>query len=133
MIRRGFSPFACLFTRADTSPTTGTRFFPFTTPRSTADIKAVHAMMDVLNMTGDTRLQFGFIESDETEIFAGPATVIDSNFARTADGFDGTAGYQAVTFTKANAVFGVITRNNSAGTPKIELCWVSARFDTRAC
>lgn len=133
MIRRGFSAFACPFTRADKSPSTGTRFFPITAPRSTADIKFVHAMMDVMNITGDMHLQFGFVESDESDIFSGPGTVIDSNFSRTTDGFAGTDGYQAVTLTKANVVFGIITRNNTATTPKIELCWASARFDTRAC
>ena len=133
MVRRGFNPFACVFTRADISATTGIRFFPCTAVRPTADIKAVHAMMDALNLTGDTRLTFGYLESDEPDIFTGPPTVIDGNFSRTTDGFSGTAGYIGVTFTKAYVVFGVITRNNSADPAKIELCWVSTRFDTRAC
>lgn len=133
MVRKGFSPFACLFTRGDTSPTTGIRFFPCVAVRSTTDIKSVHAMMDVLNITADMHLQFGYIESDDPTILGGAPTVIDTNFAKSTDGFGGTVGYQNVTFTKAYVVFGVITRNNASGTPKIELCWASTRFDTRAC
>lgn len=69
MVRKGFSPFLTVFTRADHDTTTGVRFFPFTPPRSTADVKAIRALLDVMNITGNMHLQFGYIQSDESEIF----------------------------------------------------------------
>ncbi len=133
MVRRGFSPFACVFTRADKTDQTGWRFFPLTTARGTADIKAVRAMIEVVNMTADCRFQFAFREGDDPDAFTGDGVVIDNSFAKTTDGFDGTTGYVAITLTKAYAQFGIRIRNDAAQTPKIELAWVSTRFDTRAC
>lgn len=132
MVRRGFSPFQCVFTRAD-HQSTAVRFFPLTAARGTPDIKAVQAMVDVLNMTGNTHLQFGYWESDDPENFTGAAQVLDVNFSRTSDGFAGMAGYVTPTFTKAYVVFGVLVRNNTNDALRVECCWVSARFDTRAC
>ena len=110
MVRRGFSPFACVFTRGSTDNTTGWRFFPLTTARATADIKFVH------------------------EMFAGDGTTVDVNFtAATTDGYWASVGYIVVTFTKAYVRFGVRLRNEDDNPAKIELAWVSARFDTRAC
>ena len=134
MVRRGFSPFACVFTRGSTDNTTGWRFFPLTTARATADIKSVHGMLEVLNMTADCRFVLWYQESDEPEMFAGDGTTVDVNFtAATTDGYWASVGYIAVTFTKAYVRFGVRLRNEDDNPAKIELAWVSARFDTRAC
>ncbi len=133
MVRKGFSPFLTVFTRADHDTTTGVRFFPFTPPRSTADVKAIRALLDVMNITGNMHIQFGYIQSDESEIFAGPATVLDAGYSRTTDGCSGTDGYIAVTLTKTWVVFGIIVRNNTNSNLRIESAWASTRFDTRAC
>lgn len=133
MIRRGFTPFACVFTRADKTDQTGWRFFPLTTSRGTADIKAVRAMIEVVNMTADCRFQFGYQEGDDPELFSGNGEVLDVNFVKSTDGYAAMESYLAVTFTKAYVRFGIRLRNEAAATPKIELAWVSTRFDTRAC
>lgn len=133
MVRRGFSPFASVFTRADTSPTTGVRFFPLTSALSTADIKTVRGLMDVRNLTGDMRLQFAFMESDDPELFSGTWAFIDATAVFTADGLWGLQSYATVTLNKSYVVFGVTTRNDSGSPARIEHAWVSARFDTRSC
>lgn len=133
MVRRGFSPFVSVFTRADTSTTTGVRFFALTGVRSTADIKSVRGLLDIRNTTGDTRFQFACSESDDPEAFPNTWTVIEPTKWMNNDGLDSNGGYITLNLTKTYVVFGVITRNESASPARIEHAWVSGRFDTRSC
>ena len=123
-----------MYTRGDKTDQTGWRFFPLTVARSTADIKSVRGMLEVLNMTADCRFVLWYQESDDPESFTGDGVTVDAGFtAATTDGYWASVGYIAVTFTKAYVRFGVRLRNEDDNPAKIELAWVSARFDTRSC
>jgi hypothetical protein len=60
------------------------------------------------------------------------AAEVKSVHTATADGLTAGSAYENVTLTKSNMRFGVAARNSQSGT-RIELCWVSGRFDTRSC
>ena len=132
MPRKGFSGFATVCTRASTA-TNERRFFPLTGLRDAADVKSVPAQLDVWALTADLLLEPAFQEGDDAESWpsASTFTVIGSMTA-TADGLSAASGYDAVTLNKSNVRFGVAVRNNQSGA-RIELCWVSGRFDTRSC
>lgn len=131
MYRKGFSEYFCVYSRGNTT-SGGERFFPTSIVLPTSAIKSVRAMMDVLNITGDLRLKFAFQESDDRESWGSSYALLTGN-GTNADGFYADDGYQAVTLLKAWVRFGIVTRNDSAGTPKYEFAWVSTRFDTRSC
>ncbi len=63
MPRKGFSPYAAVHTRGG-STDADRRFFPLTAPRESCNIKAVHAQLDVLNISGDMYFQLGLQESN---------------------------------------------------------------------
>jgi hypothetical protein len=132
MPRKGFSGFATVYTRASTA-SGERRFFPLTGLRDAADIKSVHWQLDVWALTGDLLLERAFQEGDDPESWpsASTFTVIGATTA-TADGLTAGSGYENVTLAKSNMRFGVAVRNNQSGA-RIELCWVSGRFDTRSC
>lgn len=135
MARRGFSPSRTLYTRASTADN-DRRYFPSEAPvRNSAEVKSVRPQADVYNMTGDCYLQFGFQESDDAEAWPGAATfTVIGTTTITADGLTGgNNGFETITLTKAFVRFGMVIRNNNAGSPKYECVWVSTRFDTRAC
>ncbi len=127
MFRRGFSPFACVFSRGSTTE----RFFPTSIAVPTSAVKAVRAMMEVLNLTADLRLKFAFQESDDREVWPATFTLLAGS-GTNVDGYFPGDTYETLTLTKAWVRFGVVTKNDSAGT-KYEFAWVSMRFDTRAC
>lgn len=131
--KRGFTPYECLYTRSSTADNSR-RFFPSSEgPRSAAGIKAVRPQADVTNLTGDIYMQFAFQLSDDVDVWPGGDTfTVIGTTNITADGIvGGNNGYDAVTLTKAHVRFGMIIRNNNAGSPKAEFVWVATRFDTR--
>lgn len=132
--RAGFSDYQCIYTRASTNDTSR-RFFPSTgQPRLASSIKAVRCQADVYNMTGDCYIQFAYQESDDPDNWPSAdvanCTVIGATTI-TTDGILAGTSFEALTLTKAYVRFGVVIRNNNAGSPKYELVWVATRFDTR--
>jgi hypothetical protein len=134
MPRRGFTAYRTAWTRASTADASR-RFFPSSEPaRASGPVKFVRPQMDVYNMTGDCYLQFGYQESDDIENWPASDTfTVIGTTTVTVDGIAvGNNGYEAVTLTKAFFRTGIVIRNNNAGTPKYEFCWVATRFDTRS-
>lgn len=80
-------------------------------------------------------MQFAFQESDDAEVWPGASTfTVIGTTTITVDGLTGgNGGFEAITLGKAFVRFGMVIRNNNAGTPKYEFVWVATRFDTRAC
>lgn len=138
MYRKGFSNYYALHTRASTADA-DKRFFPILRPMECAGVKALLMQGDLYDMTGDMLVEFGVQVSDQVEIWpaANVFTRVGSTGASqaTADGFFATPDFESVAATLTKAWFraGFIVRNNSAQTPRIELCWGSLRIDARSC
>ena len=134
MSKKGFSRFQCIYTRASTADNQR-RFFQSDMPvLPGADLKTVHCQAYVWNQTGDLYLQFAFQETDDPENWPAADTFSVIGAATiTADGVSSNTGFESITTIKAFARFGVIVRNNNAGSPKYEFAWVATRFDFRSC
>lgn len=133
MSRKGFSPEATVFTKPGTADG-DRRFFPLTGPRNSAECAAVLAMILIYALTGDMLFQLAYQESDNTEIWPDATTFtrIGTTSATGGPAYS-NAAFEAITLTNMYVRFGILVRNNSGNPPKIELCWVSGRFDTRSC
>ena len=132
---KGFSPYACVYTRANTSDG-GRRFFPLTGTREAAPIKLVLRQFEIWAMTGDTKVEPALQVADTEEGWPDAATYTRiGSLTGTADGFYVSSGFDDISasLVKAYVRFGVIVRNNTSGSPKTELCWVRGRFDVRSC
>lgn len=134
MSRKSFSPYQCIYSRANI--TDGSRrFFPSAAPaKNGADVKYVHCQADVLNSTADVYIQFAFQETDDLENWpAGDTFTAIGATTITADGISANTGFDSITVTKAFVRFGVAIRNNNDNPAGYEFAWVSTRFDTRSC
>lgn len=133
MQRRGFSPQVTAFTKPGTADG-DRRFFPLTGARDSSQCAKVLALLILYAITGDMYFQLAFQESDNPEVWpdATAFTIIGTSNTTTGPTFTNGA-YEAITTTKPWVRFGVLVRNNNGNPPKIELCWVAGRFDTRPC
>lgn len=133
MPRRGYSPEVTVFTKPGTAGG-DRRFFPLTAPRESADCALVLAVIQIYALTGDIYFEIGFQESDSADLWpdAGTFTRIGTTNAVAGPTYS-NAAFEAITLSKPLVRFGIVVRNNTGNPPKIELCWVSGRFDTRAC
>jgi hypothetical protein len=133
MPRRGFSAEVTVFTKPGTADA-DRRFFPLTPPRDSSQAAKVLAVLALYAITGDMLFQLGFQESDNPETWPDAITFtrIGTTSATAGPTYSNDA-YEAITLTKPYVRFAVIVRNNTGNPPKIELCWVSGRFDARSC
>lgn len=133
MPRKGFSSDVTVYTKPGTADG-DRRFFPLSAPRETAQVGAVLAVIAIYALTGDMLFQLAYQESDIPDVWpdASTFTRIGSTSATGGPTYSNDA-FEAVTVTKPYIRFGVLIRNNSGNPAKVELCWVSGRFDTRAC
>ncbi len=131
MPRKGFSPYSVVFSRATTNES---RFFPSDVPvRSGNDVKSVHVILDVYDLTADLLLTAAFQESDDGETWPNASTSSAlGTLTADADGIVSSSGYESVTITKPYWRVGVQVRNKTTGA-RIEFCQVALRVDTRSC
>lgn len=133
MSRKGWSPDVTVFTKPGTADG-DRRFFPLTGPRNSAESATVLAVILIYALTGDMLFQLAYQESDNTETWPDAATFVRiGTTSATAGPSYSNAAYEALTLTNVYVRFGILVRNNNGNPPKIELCWVSGRFETRSC
>lgn len=133
MARKGFSADRTVFTKPGTADG-DRRFFPLTGPRESAECAAVLAVILIYALTGDMLFQLAFRASDNPEMWPDATTWTRIGTTSATGGPSYTnAAFEPITLTSPYVRFGVLIRNNNGNPPKIELCWVAGRFDTRGC
>lgn len=118
-----------LFTNRDT---VNWRFFPATGAMRTSGFKSVRMSIKMALETGDIELRGAVRYSDKGQVWDATPTTI-AGVSLSADGEDFGAFADLPGTVKAFAQFGWEVKNESAGTPELEMCEGYMRLETRAC